>query len=89
MGRRKLVEFHMRTSRGWTKPSGAARYMDVSKKEIYRLIKAGELPFTTLENGEHRLSYDDMDLFLLNRKGKASDPGVQQLAEEMTEGLDG
>lgn len=51
MGRRKLVEFHMRTSRGWTKPSGAARYMDVSKKEIYRLIKAGELPFTTLENG--------------------------------------
>ena len=87
MGQRKQVEFHMRTSRGWGKVSEAARYMSVSKKQVYIWLKSGELPFTTLENGEHRVSYDDIDLFLLNRRGKPVDPTLEQVADELTEGL--
>ena len=87
MGKRKQVEFHMRTSRGWAKPSEAARYMSVGKKQVYAWLKSGELPFTTLENGEHRLAYDDIDLFLLNHRGKPVDPTLQQVADELTEGL--
>jgi hypothetical protein len=69
-----------KSRRGWVKPSVAAKYSGVSLKVFRGWLKHHGLPYSTLPNGRHLVSLDDIDLFL--RKFQASNSVVDELLKD-------
>lgn len=83
MGARRLTPVAQRTARGAVKPSRAAKYLDMDVRGVYELLKAGEVPFFILANGQYRIFLDDLDLFLLRQRGRPAELAVEEHADEL------